>query len=173
MRSKLAILLLAFSLPAIAHVPKGRFIGASEIKGYKKSESRKHKWYHLTEVTFNGDSVFVEQSPIAIYRKDTLFSASDGGFYHWAGVLHNIKNGFLAEMTLVQCDYCPDNHLKFTPPKIIEDGDTTSQAENDTSTLKKELPITIPRKKIFAIALTKNKNEIRVNGRIYRREINE
>lgn len=79
--------------------PKGPFIGVEERKDYSDPANRKYKWYHLSKVTFKGDSVFLEQSPVAVYKKDTIFSASDGGFYSYAGILQKYKGQTVADLT--------------------------------------------------------------------------
>ncbi len=87
---------------------------------------------------FKGDSVFLEQSPVAIYKRDTIFSASDGGFYSYAQELQKYKGKTIASLTLVKCDYCPMQIVRFTPPKIIKDSDTTTVTEIDTTSIVDE-----------------------------------
>jgi len=67
----------------------------------------KRKWYHETIIAFSGDSVFVKQSPVSISKKDTLYSASDGGFYYYIGtVVKNNENVVIINLTETYCDYC-------------------------------------------------------------------
>ncbi len=81
--------------------PKGTFVGVLPMKTYSDSAKPLYKWYHLSELTFKSDSVYLEQSPIAIYKKDTVFSASDGGFYYYAGTIKNYKGQTFADLTLI------------------------------------------------------------------------
>jgi hypothetical protein len=78
------------------------------IKDCYIDEARpKWKWYHTTILKFSGDSVFVEQSPILVHKKDTLYSASDGGFYYYSGtVTRNNENTVTLDLTETNCDYC-------------------------------------------------------------------
>ncbi len=69
--------------------------------------NRKWKWYHLNELKIKGDSVFLDQSPISIYKKDTSFSASDGAFYYYHGTLtKQTDTTFSINLTEIYCDYC-------------------------------------------------------------------
>jgi hypothetical protein len=153
---------------------KGTFAGLEEIKGREDSLGEIHpyvdplnpkrKWYHLSYLTFQGDSVFLKQIPVAIYKNDTIFSASDGGFYNYAGTIGLYEKKVLVSLTIVNCDYCPDRFKTFRPPKIIKDeiidGDSTKipgEIVTDTKQFK-----TMILKKIDA-------NTILVNKNIYRR----
>ena len=53
-----------------------------------------------------GDSVFLDQNPIAIHKRDTTFSSSDGAFYYYSGTL-NVKDSIATiKLKLNFCDYC-------------------------------------------------------------------
>ena len=67
----------------------------------------KWKWFRLNVLKIKGDSVFLDQSPISIYKKDTSYSASDGGFYYYHGVLTMLTDStFSITLTEIFCDYC-------------------------------------------------------------------
>jgi hypothetical protein len=67
----------------------------------------KWKWYRLNILKIKGDSVFLDQSPISIYKKDTSYSASDGGFYYYHGTLTKLTDTtFSINLTEIFCDYC-------------------------------------------------------------------
>ena len=71
------------------------------------NENPKWKWYHLNILKIKGDSVFLDQSPILIYKKDTTFSASDGAFYYYHGKLTQLTDTtFSIRLTEIFCDYC-------------------------------------------------------------------
>ena len=71
------------------------------------SSNPKWKWYHLNVLKIKGDSVFLDQSPIRVYKKDTLFSSSDGGFYYYSGKLTTLTDStFHIKLTELFCDYC-------------------------------------------------------------------
>lgn len=66
----------------------------------------KWKWYHYTVIKFSKDSVFVEQTPVMILKKDTLFSSSDGGFYFYTGSFSKKGTILLIDLVETYCDYC-------------------------------------------------------------------
>lgn len=67
----------------------------------------KRKWYHLNVLKIKGDSVFLDQSPISIYKTDTSYSASDGAFYYYRGTLTTMTDStFSIHLTEIFCDYC-------------------------------------------------------------------
>lgn len=73
---------------------------------YSDPSRPKRKWYHLTYIKIKGDSVFADQSPINIYKNDTLYSASDGAFYYYRGTIDRHDSVALIKMKLIYCDYC-------------------------------------------------------------------
>ncbi|HUC82269.1 MAG TPA: hypothetical protein VMR70_15295 [Flavisolibacter sp.] len=152
---------------------EGTFIGLEQMKGYGDPAKPNYKWYHLSHLTFKGDSVFLGQSPVAIYKRDTIFSASDGGFYSYSGTLQKYKGKTIASLTLVKCDYCPMQMVRFTPPKIIKDFDTTTVKEIDaTSSTDEPQEIENPKLKYKTLFIekTENTNTILVDKNIYRRQ---
>jgi hypothetical protein len=89
----------------------GTYVGLEEIcyvlkdgtkECYTDEANPKRKWYHLTYIKIKGDSVFVDQSPINIYKKETIYSASDGAFYYYRG---KMKDSVI-NVELSYCDYC-------------------------------------------------------------------
>jgi hypothetical protein len=153
--------------------PKGTFIGLERIKGYSDRARSRYKWYHLSELTFRADSVFLEQSPVSIYKSDTSFSASDGGFYSYSGTLANNKGKTVASLTLISCDYCPMQMVRFKPLKIIDDYDTTTAIGVDTtSNVGEPKEIENPKVKYKSLFIEKaiNSSMILVDGNIYRRQ---
>lgn len=150
--------------------PKGTFIGLIPMKNYGDPAKPQYKWYHLSELTFKGDSVYLEQSPIAINKKDTIFSASDGGFYYYAGTIQLFKGRTVADLTLTTCDYCPNQFIKFIPPKLVKDVDSSHVATVDTTTFKGLDMIentTIKYKTLF-IEATKSIDAILVDRIVYK-----
>jgi len=152
--------------------PKGTFFGVVPMKAYSDSAKPLFKWYHLSELTFKGDSVYLVQSPIAIYKKDTIFSASNGGFYYYAGTLKNYKGQTFADLTLISCDYCPNQYIKFIPPKLVRDVDITKTSINDTALTIIEPPMienTSIKYKAMFLEKTKNSNTVFLDSIIYTR----
>lgn len=74
---------------------------------YQDPSNKKAKWYHKTLVNIKGDSIFFDQSPVSINRKDTLYSASEGGFYYYKGIIIKTEGPQIAKTILSNCDYCP------------------------------------------------------------------
>lgn len=151
--------------------PTGTFIGLEEMKNYSDPTAPKFKWFHLSTITFKGDSVFLEQSPIAIYKTDTIFSASDGGFYSYAGTIGKYEGKPFLDLKLKSCDYCPRKKIKFTPPKIVKDVDSSQITTQDT-TIEKDIEFEYPNidYKIIALEATSNKDMIILDKNIYRRQ---
>jgi len=93
----------------------GTYVGLEEkcwtLKSGKKEcysdpSSPKRKWYNLTYIKIKGDSVFADQSPISIYKKDTVYSASDGGFYYFKGTVIRTDSVATIHLKFLTCDYC-------------------------------------------------------------------
>ena len=74
---------------------------------YKDPEHPRHKWFRLSTITLTNDSAFLYQSPVGIYKKDTVFSVSDGGFYYYRGTYQETKDSIKINLKLDHCDYCP------------------------------------------------------------------
>jgi len=64
------------------------------------------KLFHLGYLKIKGDSVFLDQSPIFVYKKDTTYSASDGGFYYYSGTLTKADKTVSFDLKELFCDYC-------------------------------------------------------------------
>lgn len=153
--------------------PKGTFVGLVPIKDLGDSAKPQYKWYHLSELTFKGDSIYFEQSPIAIHKNDTVFSASDGGFYYYAGTIQIFKGQTVADLTLTTCDYCPNQFIKFIPPKLVRNSDSSQATTNDTATTVKGLNMienTTIKYKTLLLEATKSKDVILVDRIVYRRQ---
>ena len=151
--------------------PKGIFIGLVPMKSYIDTAKPLYKWYYLSELTFKGDSVYLEQSPIAIYKKDTIFSTSDGGFYYYVGTIKIYKGQTFADLTLISCDYCPNQFIKFIPPKLVRD--TTQTSNNDTAVTIVEPPMienTSIKYKAMFFEKTKSSNTLLLDRVIYTRK---
>jgi hypothetical protein len=74
---------------------------------YSDPGNPERKWYHYSYLKVKGDSVFLDQSPISIGRKnDTLWSASDGAFYYYHGTISKNDTAAKMDLNLISCDYC-------------------------------------------------------------------
>lgn len=82
-------------------------IGYVPIKVVLDKEKPNYKWFYKTKLTFKNDSVYIQKSPVSINDSDTLDSASDCGFYKYAGTWKNIDQ-FEIDAVEISCDYCPE-----------------------------------------------------------------
>ena len=51
--------------------------------------------------------MWVHQNPISIYKRDTVWSSSDGGFYSYKGKITVDGGQFVINLKMTKCDYCP------------------------------------------------------------------
>ena len=79
------------------------YIGTSTDPIYPRKIS---KSYHLGYLKIKGDSVYLDQNPIFVNKKDTSYSASDGGFFYYSGTLTKTDTIALFELKELFCDYC-------------------------------------------------------------------
>jgi hypothetical protein len=64
------------------------------------------KWYHLNHLYLTQDSAFLYQEPVTFHKRDTLYSASDGAFYYFAGKINQEGENKTITFTMTSCDYC-------------------------------------------------------------------
>ena len=153
--------------------PKEIFIGIERIKEYEDTRKSNYKWYHLSILTFKDDSVFLDQKPIAIYKKDTIFSNSEGGFYYYKGTIEKYQGKKIANLELDSCYHCPSQFTRFTPPKLVREDGTVSTNYKDTVTRLLELSVFENPKikyKTMVIEKTNSNRNILVNRTLYRRQ---
>ena len=93
----------------------GLYIGVEEIYSTdetgkktisKDSERPNHFLYYLSELKLKGDSAFLDQSSVSIYKNDTIFSASDGGFFYYSGTFTKTDTSISINLIEVFCTYC-------------------------------------------------------------------
>lgn len=190
MRKLVYILLFLFCVtPAFAQSGglSGKYVGLEKIEefidenGFTQPptlEDKNYTWYHLSTLEFKNNSVLLTQRPMAIYKEDTIFSNSDGGFYFYRGFIENIKGKKLARLELMVCRYCNPNEIIFTIPIIKENDSDTANAsinkDDDTSDSHKDGYITRFEQlqfKSLSIETTKTFGLIYVNKKAYRRRI--
>jgi hypothetical protein len=92
------------------------------------------KWYHLSILKIRDGKVFMDQSPATIYRNDTSYSSSDGGFYYYSGSVATSNDSIDLNLIQLSCDYCgqrvktnPDGSLT----KVIETKRLSGHIVND------------------------------------------
>ena len=93
------------------------YLGFEKMEGYFDESHPNYRWFRKTHIKFKNDSVFIDQSPIAISKSDTIYSASDGGFYYYKGIKTEKGNQIKMTTKEISCDNCPavikkDNNVK-------------------------------------------------------------
>ena len=84
----------------------------------------KEKWYHMSYLKIMTDSAYLEMNPVYINSKgDTIYSASDGGFYYYKGNIDYYKDSINIKFKGVFCGYCSFS-------KITSSGDTLKLNED-------------------------------------------
>jgi hypothetical protein len=89
----------------------GYYVGLEKMcnkneKGKRECYDPTKKWYHLNHLYIDQDSAFLYQEPITLKNRDTLYSASDGAFYYFAGKINDDGENKTITFTLTSCDYC-------------------------------------------------------------------
>lgn len=82
-------------------------IGFEAIKVAIDPKRPQYKRFYKTKITFKKDSVFIQKSPISVYKKDTSYSASDGGFYSYKGIWNDTNGKIEVNVIETNCNYCP------------------------------------------------------------------
>ena len=94
MRNIIIIILILISNFCYPQDFSGYYIGLERMcskneKGKKECYDPPKKWYHLNHLSIDKDSVFLYQEPVILKNRDTLYSASDGAFFYFAGKIEN------------------------------------------------------------------------------------
>lgn len=79
------------------------YMGTSNDPVYPGKE---FKSYHLGYLKIKCDSIFLDQSLIFVYKNDTSFSASDGGYYYYSGTFKKTGTTIIISLKELFCDYC-------------------------------------------------------------------
>jgi hypothetical protein len=104
------ILLLLITLDTSAQINNGYYIGYERMcwknsKGKVECYGKPEKWYHKNNLTMINDSVYIITCPVTISHKDTMLSASDGGFYYYKGYLFKSGSKNFVSLVLIKTDY--------------------------------------------------------------------
>lgn len=75
-------------------------------KGKVECYDEPRKWYHENTILIENDSIFIYKTPLHIVKGKKLYSASDGAFYYYYGIIKNIDTSKVAYLTSYNCDYC-------------------------------------------------------------------
>lgn len=94
-------------------------------------------WLRETLIKFKNDSVFIDQNPISVNKKDTLYSSSDGGFYYFQGIKTENLNKIKILTKEIACDYCPTEMKRNSEGKFEKiDREKNFEAEKIPNGLK-------------------------------------
>lgn len=114
---KLSVLVVIFLYSCVDDTSVKTYVGLEELGCYINSKGKRecytdssipsYKWFRLSTIRFRKDSVFLDQSPVAIFNSDTIFSASSGGFYYYKGRYEDLKDSLILRLEIDHCDYCP------------------------------------------------------------------
>lgn len=112
-----SILILIFLFSCVDDSSVKTYVGLEELGCYTNSKGEKecyidssipnYKWFRLSTIRLQKDSVFLDQSPVAIFNSDTIYSVSDGGFYYYKGKYEDLKDSLILRLAIDHCDYCP------------------------------------------------------------------
>ena len=64
------------------------------------------KWYHENTILIEKDSIFLYKTPFHVVKGKKLYSAADGAFYYYYGIIKDIDSCRMAYLTSYNCDYC-------------------------------------------------------------------
>jgi hypothetical protein len=102
MRIIITIAFCLFTMKTFCQLDNGVYQGLERMTGY----DRPRKWYHLNTAYVRNDTMFLYKRPIVIHRKDTVYSASDGGFYYYFGRINKLDTPLSVQLSKNNCDYC-------------------------------------------------------------------
>jgi len=99
-----------------------------EVYFYMQDAFPKEKWFYEVNLTIKDTTIIIDKYPVYF---DTLnkkwYSASDGGFLTYKGVLTNFNDLYIAKTKLIDCDYI--GFSIYEPPK----SDTTNFIDTSKS----------------------------------------
>ena len=145
-----------------------KYKGDSIERGRDTYSPKKYQWFDLTYIAFRGDSVFVEQMPVFVYRGDTIYSASEDGLVSYSGILSNDGTKLTAKLTLNDCDTCTMQMLNFTPARgASEDAGNLDIITDGDFRRKKDIREKYRYKTLVIQKIRKSKNIV-INGNTYR-----
>lgn len=129
---------------------------------------KKYQWFNLSYISFRGDSVFLEQIPVYVYKRDTIFSASEDGVFSYSGILSIDGATLKAELELNDCDTCPMRMINFTPAKGAAEDAESLPVNTDEDLIRKEESKARNRFKHLTIKKVPKSKNLIINGSTYR-----
>jgi hypothetical protein len=102
MKMIITITFLILATKSHCQLGNGTYQGLERMAGYDPPR----KWFHLNTAYVRNDTLFLYKAPIIIHKKDTIHSASDGGFYYYLGTLYQQDTTISVRLAKTNCDYC-------------------------------------------------------------------
>jgi hypothetical protein len=81
------------------------FVGMEPMLGYHDPKTPNDRWFHQNTLTIKGLDVTLKKSPVSFYKGKKSYSASDGGFYTYAGTMSFSDGRWHIELLLTDSDY--------------------------------------------------------------------
>ena len=78
---------------------------------YGDSSNLKKEWFYKSVIKIKDSVVFMDQSPVTIYKNDTMYSVSDGGFPCFKGTVSNKNDSISIILKQTTCDYCGEKFI--------------------------------------------------------------
>lgn len=108
---KQPIIIIALLLTTLSSTSQTYYKGLERMcwtnqNGKTECYDSPRKWYHLNTVLIDKDAIYLYKVPVRIDKKDTIYSASDGAFYYYYGVIKQVDTSQIAYLTSHNCDYC-------------------------------------------------------------------
>lgn len=121
------------------------------------------QWYHENTLTIRGDSAFLQEAPIVIKDGQKSYSASDGGFYEYKGIISQHGDSTIANFLMTNHDYVA------LPYHLVRLSDSASTLSFDEQVKRGML---IPDSSVFnqSYSLDLHTNRIIMNGVEYKQK---
>ena len=72
-----------------------------------EQENHNKIWCHKNNLKVKNDSFYLDRQPVSKIGNELYFSALDGGFYYYKGIITQKEGKPFLDLTQVSCDYCP------------------------------------------------------------------
>ena len=100
------------------------YVGFAPITGFPDDDGL---WIRRGALQIDGERLTLHTAPLVCRKNEVFSSASDGGFFEYAGTLSGPPESRVATLTLVSCDYCavrvdstsPTYRMEF---RVVDDG---------------------------------------------------
>jgi hypothetical protein len=107
MKKIIFMLLILFTIPLhifCEDLPEGLFVGL-EPEGSSSPDDIDMKWFRECYLKIKDGKVTLRMVPVNIKNGEKAYSASDGGFFTYAGIIFKKSGKFYLNLTLIELDY--------------------------------------------------------------------